>query len=227
MDNTIALLSLVTSLFAVITALMTLYVTWRIPHKIMIEQRYAELLTEYRSTEMGDAIFSIFDFIDKDCNKQSDPDIIKERYIKRFEKEIKEKLHNEKDNTKKDNSEKNILELCKYDPKDTLHFKRRLVDHLFWLVADLRFNPDYPIKISKERLRQYFSKNERYLLHILYHLNKASESKECQIDASLIDNCKCGCPQGGNSPMAQYRRKLYEESKSWRLGGGSVGRRDD
>jgi hypothetical protein len=196
MSDYLSLLSITVSILAVITALIALYFTWRIPHQIMLNQRYADLLNEYRSIEMGDAIFSIFDFFVTECH--SDVNLIEDEYEKRYRKEVKEVLRGDR-----------------YDPHKTLHFKRRLVDHFFWLLADLRYNPHYPIKFSARRIRQYFSENERRLLHIVYRMNRAS--KGIELNARRIDQYDFPSPdKSDNSPMEKYRRKLYEEAKKWK-----------
>lgn len=190
MSNYLSVLSLAVTVLALVITLLTLYVAWRIPHQIMISQRYAELLTEYRSIEMGEAIFSIIKFFVHDCANKMD--VIEKNYVEHYNKEI-----------------------CKKHPKRSLHFKRRLVDHFFWLLGDLMYNPDYPLHLPHKQVRRDFSKNEHYLLHILHHMNKAASSKECRLDPSLIDKCSCGCHPSGNSPMDKYRNKLYEESSHW------------
>jgi hypothetical protein len=198
------LFSLVVSVLSLVTALITLYVAWRIPHQIMINQRYAELLTEYRSIEMGDAVLSIFDFFVNDCGKQTDQKVIDAKYVMRYNNEIK---------VPKKQYRKNKYKWECYDPHKTLHFKRRLVDHFFWLLADLRFNPKYPIKIPKQRLRKDFSRNEWRLLNIIQRMNTASE--ETRIDASSIDKADMIFSNKENSPMARYREKLFKEAKRW------------
>jgi hypothetical protein len=218
MDDPINLLSIIVSILALIVALITLYFMWRIPHQIMINQQYAELLTQYRSTEMGDAIFSILDFFVNDCvNEKGKPDVnlIEERYIARYGNEIKNKLalYKEKAAIYKLRDE-DKYHCDSYDPHNTLHFKRRLVDHLFWLMAGLRFSPDYPVNLPAKQLRRDFSQNEQLLLYILYHMNKASE--ECQINTKAIDTRSPPPLATDNSPMAEYRRKLYEEAKHWK-----------
>lgn len=241
------LFSITLSILAIIIALITIYVTWRIPHLIMINQRYAELLTEYRSIEMGDAIFSIIDFFVHDCVKASEDckncqdskgcmdyndckyyrctdhnkiddglqNLIKCKYRKRYEKEIKEKLSRYRNKEYQKCNGENHTDKDEYDPKNTLHFKRRLVDQFFWLLADLMYNPSYPVHLPTEQVRRDFSKNERYLLHILYHMNKASRLDPCWLDPSPIDKCRCGCSYSHNSPMDKYREKLYKESNHW------------
>lgn len=51
------------------------YLSWMIPRKIMWEQTYASLSTDYRSYEFGVAIQGIIDFFVEDC--KSDPEKVK------------------------------------------------------------------------------------------------------------------------------------------------------
>jgi hypothetical protein len=170
----------------------------------MISQRYTELITEYRSVEMGDAIFSIFDFFVNDCDKNEK--IIETKYLERYKREIKRPPRRYKRNKYRND--------C-YDPHKTLHFKRRLVDYYFWLLADLRFNPDYRIKLPKKQLRKDFGENERFLLNIVQRMNIAAKSDEIWLDASSIDKTDPDFPRDDKSPMARYRKKLYKEAKQW------------
>ena len=277
MCNYIDILSLAASVMGLIIALITLYFAWRIPYQIMINQQLTQLHSEYRTVEMGDAIFSIMDFFVNDCKNEKtgkpDVELIKERYKVRYEKEIKEKtelyrecLYKKGEDTTKC-QQQNKLEMgdaiffimdffvndCKnektgkpdvklikektelyreclykkcedttkcqqqnkleYDPAKTLHFKRRLVDYFFWLLGDLLFNPYYPVKLPRKQVRNFFSKNERYLLHIIHHMNAAS--KEFHLNAKPIEECKCGCPSDNTSPMDIYREKLIKEAEQW------------
>ena len=220
MCNYIDILSLAASVMGLIIALITLYFAWRIPYQIMINQQLTQLHSEYRTVEMGDAIFSIMDFFVNDCKNEKtgkpDVELIKERYKVRYEKEIKEKtelyrecLYKKGEDTTKC-QQQNKLE---YDPAKTLHFKRRLVDYFFWLLGDLLFNPYYPVKLPRKQVRNFFSKNEWYLLHIIHHMNAAS--KEFHLNAKPIEECKCGCPSDNTSPMDIYREKLIKEAEQW------------
>ena len=78
----ISLLSFTVSILTLIATLLTLYFAWRIPHQIMVDQRYSDFLNEYRSFEMGNAIHSIFDFFADDCGSKDY--LIEEKYVKRY-----------------------------------------------------------------------------------------------------------------------------------------------
>ncbi|MDR0558290.1 MAG: hypothetical protein LBG43_10605 [Treponema sp.] len=49
-NDYITFISAITAIAALVIAVTTLYVTWRIPHQIMLYQRYADLMREYRET---------------------------------------------------------------------------------------------------------------------------------------------------------------------------------
>jgi hypothetical protein len=54
---------------SVLISSATLYFAIKIPHRIMINQIYSDLIKEYRSAEMGGAVLSIFHFYVKDCSE--------------------------------------------------------------------------------------------------------------------------------------------------------------
>jgi hypothetical protein len=60
--NIFTILSFIVAVFAVIAAFF-------IPRKIMVNQIYADLLKEYRSAEMGEAIMGLIDFYILDCHR--------------------------------------------------------------------------------------------------------------------------------------------------------------
>ena len=194
-----------------VVAIAAFYVAWQIPHRVMIDQRYSDLLSEYRTKEMGEAIFSIMDFYTATC------------------KGDKKSIIDGCNNFFKQNDDTAPKDAKPAEDKaKTLHFNRRLVDYFFWLLGDLMFNPHYPVRLPKSLVRQHFSSNERYLLHILQHMNEALKDEESAYhkmfwrDVKSIDACTCDFHTGKiqtskerKSPMDEYRQKLYAESKNW------------
>jgi hypothetical protein len=161
----------------------------------MVNQRYADLLKEYRSVEMGNAIRSVFDFYVNRC--ESNLGAIEKCYINQYIADFSLK------DCKKD-----------FNPAQTLHFQRRLIDHFFWLLADLRYSPSSVIKLPRNQLQRDFSQNEHNLLHIIYYMNMAA--KKCEIK---VDDLPKNLPENlsdESSPMEKYRINLYAESKHWK-----------
>jgi len=60
-------LNAISALLSLATLLAALY----IPRKIMLDQLYADFVSQYRSPVVGVAILSIFDFYAHDCENNS------------------------------------------------------------------------------------------------------------------------------------------------------------
>ena len=70
------------------------FATFYIPEKMMNNQLYAGLITEYREPEIGEAVIAVIDFYTKDCN--SDITKIEDEYLKRYKKEVAPLLDSQK-----------------------------------------------------------------------------------------------------------------------------------
>jgi hypothetical protein len=68
------------TVLSIVISFVTLLAAWYIPRKIMADQAYIELSSQYRSPEMGFAILSIFDFYARQCGGSSG--MITGQYIK-------------------------------------------------------------------------------------------------------------------------------------------------
>jgi len=68
-------------------SLITLFFAILIPHIVMVNQIFADLIASYRSPEMGAAIHSLFNFYKNDCDRNVSK--IEKQYKKRFAKEAK------------------------------------------------------------------------------------------------------------------------------------------
>ena len=148
------ILSLIIALLSLVVTCIALCAAWFIPRRIMINQQYSELVAAYRTTEMGNAIYSIIDFYVKVCDCRSN--VIEELYKNQFDKDF-EQFHIEPFHIDK-------LQNKSFEYKNTLHFKRRLVDQFFWLVGELVFGKTRLIRLPKRELRNWFTKNESDLL---------------------------------------------------------------
>jgi hypothetical protein len=209
----------------------TLYVAWRIPHQIMINQRYAELLQEWRSVEMGDAIHSIWDFFVNDCDSRVEN--IEEQYIRLHQLQFRTVGDSDIEQIKRTyiaNGKEDYRPFIRRKirhfgyrsiaPQDTLNFKRRLIDHYFWLMADLCFNPAYPVKMRNIIRRKIqgldFSQSERDLLYIVHHMNNAQRRCRIKPTGDYRNTPDYESPQfDTTSPMGRYRQKLYEDARYW------------
>jgi hypothetical protein len=175
-------------------SIAALLVAIYIPRKIMANQIYADLLKEYRSTEMGEAIMGLIEFYVHDC--KSNVTLLDQEYRKIFDDEI-----GIGENRMKNTPDK------KQNLKDTLHFKRRLLWQYYWQMATLRYEYFWG-RLSKKRLANNFTGSESQVITILYHTVDAVKD--------LFD--KTGDVQepeekSGKTEELMYR--LYEESKEW------------
>lgn len=175
------------TLLGVIISFITLIMAIRIPRKIMLDQQFASLTEQYRSTEMGFAIHSLFHFYEKDC--ENNPDNIKERYKDRFHAEVRTPL---------ESNDKNI------DPVKTLHFQRRLIAYFYWDLARLYFESRFP-KLTKKQLLKMVGENERQLISLVLHMSEANKECFAKYD-NLIE------PKDDEVPMNIDLKCLYEET---------------
>jgi hypothetical protein len=176
------------SFLTLITAISTFIVAIYIPRKIMADQQFSSLTEQYRSTEMGFAIYCIFNFYEKDC--RNNPDNIKTKYIERFNTEIKAPMAKGE----------------KIDPANTLQFQRRLVAHFYWDLARLYFESRFP-RLKKKKLYQMVDLNERQLINLVLHMSEANA--ECFAKYENIDEP----PNDDAVPMNQILKRLYDETE--------------
>ena len=70
---------------------VTLFATFYIPEKMMNNQLYAGLITEYREPEIGEAVIAVIDFYTTDC--KSDVEMIEKKYVELINKMVNMKIH--------------------------------------------------------------------------------------------------------------------------------------
>jgi hypothetical protein len=176
-------LDMVSAVFSIIAILLA----WFIPHRIMINQLYAELVHEYRSTEIGTAIWAILHFFVHDC--QNDVSNIHSKYIDKYEKQIVSQ------------------DPEKIDFSKTLHFQRRLLAQFYSDMAMLRY--EYRgFRLSKRKLKDWFTPNEVKLLGILLYM--AEPAKEVFIQAGDVTELP-----DDDTPMNRWIKRLYDEVEEW------------
>ena len=142
---------------------VTLFATFYIPKKIMNNQIYADLISEYRSAAIGQAVLSVTYFYTHDCN--SDITKIEEKYTERYKKEVDSLLDNQK---KEENRCENKIE-------NSLHFQRRLLSQYYYQLASLRYQGCGLTRLAKRKVRKDFTAREAKLLRLLIEMNKAAE----------------------------------------------------
>jgi hypothetical protein len=176
-------MEIIMMLLSIATLLAALY----IPRKIMVDQTFSSLVTQYRSPEMGFAILSIFDFYEKDCG--SSPNLIEEKYIARYNREIRNPM----------------LLGENIDPEKTLHFQKRMIAYFYWELANLYFNSKFPV-LSEKQLYQMVEKNERNLISLVLQMSEAAG--KCFIHPDNI-----AAPADDDVAMDQLIKRLYDKTE--------------
>jgi len=187
-DHTLPLINAVISFAALLAALC-------IPKKIMLNQQFATLVEQYRSSEMGFAIYSLFHFFEHHCG--NDPERISDEYTKRFDRELKNPMNDSKNDTKQ-----------QIDPSKTLHFQRRLVAYFYWDLSKLAFEQRFT-KVKRRKLKQMVEGNERRLISLVLHMSKAAS--ECFVDSSHIGEP----PDDDEVTMNRLLKRLYDTTEGW------------
>lgn len=187
------------------------FATFYIPEKMMNNQLYAGLITEYREPEIGEAVIAVIDFYTNDCN--SDITRIEDEYLKRYEKEVapldKEKRINHYI------QESEAVDINRQDTKcnnkefkNTLHFQRRLLSQYYYQLAALRYEGCRLTRLSQEKVREDFTAREAKLLRLLIEMNKAAEKKFIEYDVGDI-------PYILENKQNVLLEKLYDEAQQW------------
>ncbi|MDR0683779.1 MAG: hypothetical protein LBF83_01430 [Spirochaetaceae bacterium] len=185
MENVVQIsLSAISAVFSFIALILA----YHIPHRVMVNQIYSDLVKEYRSPEMGGAILAIFRFYVKDC--QNNVHAINEEYKKKYEKQINKPLEGDKS----------------INYAGTLHFQRRLVAQFYYDMARLRYEERLPTK----HLREWFTPREVTLLAIILHMVDASlglfeEAHDVPEPPDMEDGVL----------LNKRIHKLYEEVEGW------------
>jgi hypothetical protein len=174
------------TLIQIVVSFTTLIVAIYIPRKIMVGQQFSSLIAQYRSTEMGFAVYCLFRFYEKDC--QYNPEKIGEKYIERFNEEIRDPMERGD----------------KIEPSMTLQFQRRLVAHFYWDLAKLYFESRLPF-FSRKNLFQMVGENERKLISLVLQMSEANV--ECFAKSENIIE-----PPDDDAPMNQFLKRLYDKT---------------
>lgn len=146
------------------------FLAWFIPKKISWEQRYSQLMSDYRGTDFGAAVLGITMFFNKSCN--NDINKIEDEYRKIFQAQFKNQLNPDEDNYKPE------------VPNDqNLHFQRRLLTQYYWDLDQCAKS----IFIGKKRIKKDFTSKEANLLKILYYMNDASQEAGIYMDITTDD----------------------------------------
>lgn len=174
----------VTDIIQTVSSVLSLILAIYIPEKIKWEQRYSQLLSDYRGYDFAVAVQGVIQFFTKDC--KSDVELIKREYKKRFGKEIEHP------------ADKSV------SSDQILHYQRRLLNQFYY---ELELCAATPL-IGKRRVSSDFTRNEASIIKIVYFMNKAVEdSPKLYKDISTFEHVpKSRIPKGIN----KYILRLYE-----------------
>lgn len=183
-----------TDIIQCILSATSIVVAYLIPKRIMWQQKYENLLSEYRGYDYAAAVQGIVEFFTIDCKNDSNK--IKDMYEKRFIKEIYGN-----DFLKKGKSNEEILKELKEqvsltgkqtlsENNKTLHFQRRILAQFF---CDLDICAR-SIFIGKKRVSKDFTCRESDIVKILILIGKA-------IEGSPILMKSISCSEIINSPI--------------------------
>lgn len=161
------------SIVQIALAFVTLIVTWYIPKKIMWEQTYSSLISDYRGYDFAVAVQGVIHFFKYQCN--CDVEKIKSEYEAVFQQDFI---------NKENNIEPPLSGHCEI--QKNLHYQRRLLTQ-FYYQLDLCARTNR-LFIGRNRVQRDFTKGEADILKILFYMNQAvDESNLLFIDISTSD----------------------------------------
>lgn len=167
-----------------ILAFASCVIAWFIPKRIMWEQSYSSLLSDYRSYDFGIAVQGIVEFFSVDC--KSDVKNIKREYERRFKEDI-EKI------------QEKSPDLC-------LHYQRRLLAQ-FYYQLDLCARTPF---IGKRRVRRDFTSREADIVRLLYLMGSAADESDVLFKDISCDERVPRSAKGLSRSLADIYRVLKE-----------------
>lgn len=217
----------ISSIVQCILAFFACVLAYIIPKRIMWEQTYSSLISDYRSTEFGAAYQGVIEFFVKECNSSSNIGDIKTAYQQRFILDMYEIDSNTKGKSGTEQNEAQIFEQIKEKYKDSkkykdlklkqtsselcLHYQRRMLAQFFYQL-DLCAGSGF-LYIKKKRIRRDFTQSEANMVRILILMGKAIEKDEKDGDGILWKNINCDYhvrPPKYEKGMNTYLCDLYK-----------------
>lgn len=182
---------------------------WFIPKRIMWEQTYSSLMSDYRSYDFGIAVQGIVEFFAVDCHYNVKN--IKEAYERRFVRDIygldldsdlngKFSLEIVRERLK----ERNLAEICAKSPELCLHYQRRLLAQ-FYYQLDLCAHSPF---IGKRRVRRDFTSREANIVRLLYLIGRAGDESDILFKDISCDERVSRSARGLNRYLADIYRVL-------------------
>lgn len=190
-------------------AFIACVLAWFIPKRIMWEQTYSSLMSDYRSYDFGIALQGIVEFFVVDC--KSDVKKIKVEYERRFVRDVygldlDSDLHGKfsPEAVREKLKERKFEGNCAKSPELCLHYQRRLLAQ-FYYQLDLCARTVF---IGKRRVCRDFTTRESNIARLLYLMGMAVDGsnvlfKDVSCDEHVSRNAK-----GLNRYLADIYRML-------------------
>lgn len=193
-------MSKILSMIQIAVAFVTLVVTWYIPKKIMWEQTYSSLISDYRGYDFAAAVQGVIHFFKYRCD--CDVEKIKSKYEAIFRQDFIDK---------KNSIEPPLSGHCEI--QKNLRYQRRLLTQ-FYYQLDLCAKTN-PLFIGRARVKRDFTKGEANILKILFYMNQAvDESDILFVDVSSSDRIRrYGHVKGINSYISHIAGLLSESGR--------------
>ena len=203
-DNTLDIIQIALSVIACVFA-------WFIPKRIMWEQSYSSLLSDYRSYDFGIAVQGIVEFFAVDCNY--DVKKIKGEYERRFVKDVYDlDLDSDLNGTfsfervRERLKERNPPKICEKSPELCLHYQRRLLAQ-FYYQLDLCARSPF---IGKRRVRRDFTSREADIVRLLYLMGSEVNESDVLFKDISCDERVPRSARGLSRSLADIYRVLKE-----------------
>lgn len=201
----------ISDLIKIALSVIACVLAWFIPKRIMWEQTYSSLMSDYRSYGFGIAVQGIVEFFAVDC--KYDVKKIKEEYERRFVKDVygldldsdlngKFRLEIVREKLKGHDS----TGIREKSPELCLHYQRRLLAQ-FYYQLDLCARTPF---IGKRRVHRDFTSRESNIARLLYLMGEAvSESDVLFKDIS----CDERVPRSAKG-LSRYLADIYHVLKA-------------
>ena len=190
-----------------ILAFASCVIAWFIPKRIMWEQTYSSLMSDYRSYDFGIAVQGIVEFFAIDC--KSDVKNIRKEYERRFVRDIYDlDLHGtfSLETVREKLKGRNPAEICEKSPDLCLHYQRRLLAQ-FYYQLDLCARSPF---IGKRRVRRDFTSREADIVRLLYLMGSAADDSDVLFKDISCDERVPRSARGLSRSLADIYRVLKE-----------------
>ena len=188
--------SLVIGIIQIAVGILACVLAWFIPKRIMWEQTYSALGSEYRSYDFAVAIQDIVEFFTITCS--SDAERVPAEYEKKFFRDMYDLDYDEfcgmdSESVLQTLRAKKNLEINQKDPTKVLHYHKRILTQFFHELSLCAKSPF----IGKKRVQRDFTKSEAKIMKILFLMNKAVDESDL-LYKDISSDFRMPSPNRGN-----------------------------